>query len=359
MIKSFFRFNKYRRDTVKKSIKSLYKKKGKASGGQEWVCLHCDLTFDNASMLNLHTLTHAAEDIGLQEIQKRTPDSAMADLLGNGDEGIISASGDALLMYALPDPADASLGEPGISENTENNELQCPVCKLQFASKRELVDHAAEHGKRKPPSGNPLKPHKCSKCWKAFSTAERLNKHMLCHGDERSKPMQCQVCLKRFMNNSALACHVKTHSDQKYYDCPLCKQGFDQVSALKEHVVTHAVNGLYTCPECHRSFQVRLNTLRPRQNGRRFPDGILKWNYLNENSWISIKISLKFVPMGPINDIPALVQVMAWHRPGDKPLSEPMMVSLLTHISVTRPQWVNCCHAELIYLFFFIETLCP
>ena len=32
---------------------------------------------------------------------------------------------------------------------------------------------------------------------------------------------------------------------------------------------------------------------------------------------------------------------MAWRRPGDKPLSGPMMVSLLTHICVTRPQWVN------------------
>ena len=32
---------------------------------------------------------------------------------------------------------------------------------------------------------------------------------------------------------------------------------------------------------------------------------------------------------------------MAWRRPGDKPLSEPMMVSLPTHICVTRPQWVN------------------
>ena len=32
---------------------------------------------------------------------------------------------------------------------------------------------------------------------------------------------------------------------------------------------------------------------------------------------------------------------MVWRRPGDKPLSEPMMVSLLTHICVTRPQWVK------------------
>ena len=60
----------------------------------------------------------------------------------------------------------------------------------------------------------------------------------------------------------------------------------------------------------------------------------------NENVWISIKISLKFVPEGQINNIPALVRIMAWCWPGDKPLSEPMMLSLLTHIYVTRPQQV-------------------
>ena len=32
---------------------------------------------------------------------------------------------------------------------------------------------------------------------------------------------------------------------------------------------------------------------------------------------------------------------MAWRRLGDKPLSEPMLVRSLTHIRVTRPQWVN------------------
>ena len=85
----------------------------------------------------------------------------------------------------------------------------------------------------------------------------------------------------------------------------------------------------------------QINILRPRQNGCHFPDDIFKWIFLNENVWISINISLKFVPRGPINNIPTLVQVMAWCRPGDKPLSEPMMVRLPTHICVTRPQWVK------------------
>ena len=84
-----------------------------------------------------------------------------------------------------------------------------------------------------------------------------------------------------------------------------------------------------------------LHTLRPRLNCRRFADDTFKRIFLNEKARISIKISLKFNPKGPINNIPALVQIMAWRRSGDKQLSEPMMVSLLTHICVTRPQWVK------------------
>ena len=80
-----------------------------------------------------------------------------------------------------------------------------------------------------------------------------------------------------------------------------------------------------------------FNTLRPRQDGRRFPDDTFERIFFKENVIILMKISLNFVPKGPINNIPALVQIMAWRRSGDKPLSEPMMVSLPTHICVTRP----------------------
>ena len=108
----------------------------------------------------------------------------------------------------------------------------------------------------------------------------------------------------------------------------------------------------------------QFNTLRSRQDGRHFPDDIFKCIFLNENVWILIKISLKFVPKVPINNIPALVLIMAWRRPGDKPLSKPMMVNLPTHIiCVTRPQWVkeNQWHSQMkpwlksyIYIFLFL-----
>ena len=54
-------------------------------------------------------------------------------------------------------------------------------------------------------------------------------------------------------------------------------------------------------------------------------DGIFTRIFLNENDRITIEISLKFVPMSPIYNKPALVQVRAWRRTGDKPLPEPML----------------------------------
>ena len=106
--------------------------------------------------------------------------------------------------------------------------------------------------------------------------------------------------------------------------------------------------------EYSRPCSTRVDTLRPRQHARHFADDTFKRIFLNENIWISLKISLMFVSKVPIDNIPALVQVMAWHRPGDKPLSEAMMVSLLTHICVSRPQWVN--NGEVEYNSDFVLT---
>ena len=92
---------------------------------------------------------------------------------------------------------------------------------------------------------------------------------------------------------------------------------------------------------------ITLNTLRPRQDGRHLADDIFTCIFLNENCCNLIKFSLKYVRKGPIDNYLALVPIMAWRRLGDKPLSEPMMISLPTHICVTRPQWVNFAASRL------------
>ena len=84
------------------------------------------------------------------------------------------------------------------------------------------------------------------------------------------------------------------------------------------------------CMTCLKQSSLELiNSALPGQNGRLFTDDIFKCISLNEKVRISIEIPLKFVSEGPINNIPALVEIMAWCRPGDKPLSEPMLAQFI------------------------------
>ena len=83
--------------------------------------------------------------------------------------------------------------------------------------------------------------------------------------------------------------------------------------------------------------------------------GILKWISLNENVLISIIICMKFVPRGPINNIPVLVQIMAWHLPGDKPWSESMMVSLPAYIRHSASMNFNAVFNMLLYGTLFYQ----
>ena len=83
--------------------------------------------------------------------------------------------------------------------------------------------------------------------------------------------------------------------------------------------VHHATSKVYLCCTDGISYGYDKFTDQPAETIIFFPGGVLK-----SFSWQT-----------------TLVQIMAWRRPDDKPLSEPMMVSLLTYICLTRPQWVN------------------
>ena len=63
-------------------------------------------------------------------------------------------------------------------------------------------------------------------------------------------------------------------------------------------------------------YWLHITTFRRRQNGRHFSVDIFKWISFNENVWILIKLSLKFVTKGPIYNNPTLVLIMACCRPG-------------------------------------------
>ena len=75
----------------------------------------------------------------------------------------------------------------------------------------------------------------------------------------------------------------------------------------------------------HKPYWRTMSHSGQRQIGRHFPDDVFKCIFLHGNEWNSIKISLKFVPNGPIDNESALVQIIARCRTGDKPLFEPMV----------------------------------
>ena len=92
--------------------------------------------------------------------------------------------------------------------------------------------------------------------------------------------------------------------------------------------------------------QKTLHTLPLTHWGRDKMAAIFQTTYSNAFSQMKTyelrsKFHCSFVPRGPINNIPALIQITVWHRPGDKPLSESLMTRLSTHICVTRPHWVK------------------
>ena len=89
-------------------------------------------------------------------------------------------------------------------------------------------------------------------------------------------------------------------------------------------------------------------------NCRQFADDIFKCIFVNYKLEISLNISLKFGPKVRINDIPALVSIMAWCQAGDNSSSEPMAASLMAHICITRPQWVNILRSIVSGNVFFV-----
>ena len=78
-----------------------------------------------------------------------------------------------------------------------------------------------------------------------------------------------------------------------------------------------------------------------RQLGGKIADDIFKRIFVNENDWMSIKISLKFIPKCAIDNKSALVQVMAWHRQATSHYLNQCWPSSVTHICGTRGRWVN------------------
>ena len=139
--------------------------------------------------------------------------------------------------------------------------------------------------------------------------------------------LKCPVTIIKF----SPFCRISPNS--QFLDCHIdCKLWQHLITLSRNHIVVKLRYDIHPSlfwetqtfqPIYVASFWI--NTLKPIQIDHHFPDNIFKHIFLNENCCILVKISLKFVPQGPINNITSLVQIMDWLWSGDKPLSEPMV----------------------------------
>ena len=142
----------------------------------------------------------------------------------------------------------------------------------------------------------------------SFGVPEITQPHVLLLHDE-TKATMCSSCYCPLM----LPCHVQ-------YEWALLEVMCFIVVVYQDCITTRVV------------FEQIINTLRPRWNSRHFQDDVVKWVFLNEKVWISIRIALKFVPKLPIDD------KQHWFRKwlGVYCLNQWWAI-LLSHIYITRP----------------------
>ena len=131
------------------------------------------------------------------------------------------------------------------------------------------------------------------------------------------------------------------------------KLGFGKLCFLWSSVIWL---GIESFTSLMRSFAYVINSSPTVQNGRHFADDSFKRIFINEKCFISIRISLKFAPEGPIDNKAALVQLMAWCWTGH--YLDQCWPSLPTHICNIRGRWVNSLKpCDILWHYQFLSTL--
>ena len=68
---------------------------------------------------------------------------------------------------------------------------------------------------------------------------------------------------------------------------------------------------------------------------------ILRTTHSNGFTWNTVFISLNFFPKGPIENMSALVQVMAWRQTGHKPYLDWLWLSSFTYVCHLGPVFIS------------------
>ncbi|XP_039446955.1 zinc finger protein 62 homolog [Culex pipiens pallens] len=132
--------------------------------------------------------------------------------------------------------------------------VQCPSCRLKFATDEEMAEHLCLKGVIRPRE----RPFKCNLCDKSYFAKPHLEGHYSVHSEYHN--FKCDQCSKGFFAESELVSHKKKAHIAKelYYACETCNQLFKSQQNLKRHRELH-MGREYCCEHCGKKFKMRTN----------------------------------------------------------------------------------------------------
>lgn len=212
---------------------------------KNFTCSKCHKTFNKASHLKRHKLTHEEAKF-------------ICDVDGCDKRYVRQDHLSVHRMNSHAEPRPFTCDEPHCKKGfhrqdylkrhieTQHGEnakdhVTCEICEKSFKSKKYLKSHLKSHE-------NP-KPLTCKFCNKVFSRRTDLNEHMTKdHQDE--KPYLCSECGLRFVRNDYLVIHMRRHLGIKPYKCRFCDKGFPRATDLNVHERYHTNEKTHLCNLC-------------------------------------------------------------------------------------------------------------
>lgn len=149
-----------------------------------------------------------------------------------------------------------------MTKHLKNIHHMCPVCETQFPDKFQLKEHLGCHVEEGTLDPSILKPLSCSDCFRRFTKASCLKRHMLVHTDEILH--KCPVCEKGFKEKWCVTRHMRLHSEERPHVCSVCDKAYKEKCHLAEHLRrTHHI-----CPLCNTHCSDKVTLLEHLSNHR-------------------------------------------------------------------------------------------
>ena len=129
------------------------------------------------------------------------------------------------------------------------NPYSCSQCEKEYTHTADIKKNRVIH------TGE--MPHACSQCEKVFAQTSYLKLHMMIHTGER--PHSCLQCNKTYTRAGDLTRHMMTHTGKQKYSCLQCEKIFFRKSHLKQHMIIHTDEKPHSCPQCNKCFSRASN----------------------------------------------------------------------------------------------------